>query len=221
MVSSLLKQSLKYVQWLLCPAFCVQCKIFLDDDVILCRHCYATIKPVVSTSLVITAKTSVRVFAISGYEDPIKSLILAKAHAQRLASRQLGRLMWQMLPLDHIEFDYIVPIPLHWTRYAYRGFNQAEEIARVIAKKSGKPLINLLYRNRRTVFQSSLPQQMRGENVLKVFSVKKHKKDDIVGKRILLVDDLMTTGATLRVAARSLIDLKPASIDIVVAARCV
>jgi competence protein ComFC len=221
MVSQLLKRALTFAQWLVCPAFCVQCKTILAEDLIFCAICFATIKPVASLTLAITPKTSVRVFAISAYEDPIKSLILAKINTQRLASRQLGHLMWRMLPFDALEFDYIVPVPLHWTRYAYRGFNQAEEIALVIAKKSGKPLLNLLYRNRRTVFQSSLHPEERADNVMNVFSVRKHGNIALEGKKILLVDDLMTTGSTVKAAIRSMRKLKPALIEVVVAARCI
>lgn len=204
----------------MCPPFCVQCKKLLQESTILCTVCLATIQPIVSISLIITPKTSMRVFAISGYQEPIKSLILAKIQSQRLASKQLGELIWSMTPLATLEFDYIVPIPLHWTRYAYRGYNQAEEIAYILARKSGKPVACLLKRNRRTVFQSSLPVDEREDNVAHAFSLCVANNGLVyAGKRFLLVDDLMTTGSTLKKAARLLQQLKPASIDAVVASR--
>lgn len=213
------KKFLTLCKWLVCPPFCFYCKRWLDESTILCSTCFALIKPVVSTTIFVTAKTAVRVFAISEYQDPIKSLILAKIQSNRLASRQLGELIWKLTPLSHLEFDYIVPIPLHWTRYAYRGFNQADEIARVIAKKSGKPILFLLKRNRKTLFQSSLSREKRDENVANVFSFALNDKALFKDKRFLLVDDLITTGATLKSAARLMLDLKPQAIDSVVASR--
>jgi len=220
MVHKTIKMVWGWLLWVVCPPFCVHCKILLNENLIVCTSCRNKIKPIVSTHLVITAKTSVTVFAISGYYDPLKSLILAKIQSNRLASRQLGELIWQMTPLSNLEFDYIVPIPLHWTRYAYRGYNQAEEIARVLAQKSGKPVVPLLKRNRKTVFQSSLPFEKRGDNVARAFSLNsKIIRADYEGKRCVLVDDLMTTGSTLKGAARLIMRLNPASIDAVVACR--
>ncbi|MGK3945895.1 hypothetical protein ABK046_47060, partial [Streptomyces caeruleatus] len=83
-------------------------------------------------------------FAISDYEYPLRSLVQAKQYGNRCASRQLGQLLWEHTPLTQIQFDIIVPIPLHWTRYAWRGFNQSEEMARVVSEYSGKPVVKLL-----------------------------------------------------------------------------
>jgi len=220
MVRNVIKKIVNFGRWLLCPPFCVHCKIVLVEDTILCFQCRNFIQPIVSTTLALTAKTSVRVFAISSYQDPIKSLILAKIQSQRLASRQLGELIWQLTPLSNLEFDYIVPIPLHWTRYAYRGYNQAEEIAHTLSKKSGKPVVSLLKRNRRTVFQSSLPTDLRNDNVASALSFhSKIERNNYSGKRFIIVDDLMTTGSTLRAATKLLMTLHPLTIDAVVAAR--
>lgn len=220
MLPSIFRIVESYIQWFLCPPFCVYCKKLLHAPLIFCTRCFDRIKPIVSTQLTITAQKSLTVYAISGYYDPVKSLILAKIQSQRLASKQLGELIWFLTPLSNREFDYIVPIPLHWTRYAYRGYNQAEEIAKIIAKKSGKPVISLLKRDRRTIFQSSLPIEQRADNVASVFSLHMSgNAKEFAGKRFLLVDDLMTTGSTLKSAARIIMHLKPASIDAVVASR--
>lgn len=162
-----------------------------------------------------------QVFAISSYQEPLKSLILAKAQSQRLASKQLGILMWNLTPIKNNDFDYVVPIPLHWTRYAYRGYNQAEVIASVIARKSGKPLVHLLKRNRRTLFQSKLDVEQRSENLHNAFDVVKVDRELYKNKRLLLVDDLMTTGSTFKNAAKKLLILKPAGIMGVVSCRTI
>ncbi len=126
-----------------------------------------------------------------------------------------------MTPVSSLSYDVIVPIPLHWTRYASRGFNQAEEIARVIQKKKNVPLRSLLKRVKKTAFQFELVSSMRGTNVKNAFVLncidKKHYKD----KHILLVDDLMTTGSTIREAAKELLKLQPKQITVAVICRVI
>jgi ComF family protein len=160
-----------------------------------------------------------KVLAISDYQYPLKKLILAKQYGKRVASKQLGELIWYMTYVRHASFEVIVPIPLHWTRYAWRGYNQAIEMGNVIAQESGKPLSELLYRSRRTVFQSTLHKQERQENTRNIFALTKFDRSLYRNKHILLVDDLLTTGATMREAARTLLTLNPASITGVVACR--
>ena len=114
----------------------------------------------------------------------------------------------------------IVPIPLHWTRYIARGYNQAFEIASVLALKSKKPVISCLRRVRKTEYQAVLSAEHRKKNIQMAFSVMKNP-EYIEGKHILLVDDLMTTGATLQEATKILLKYKPKKISVVVAARVV
>jgi ComF family protein len=131
----------------------------------------------------------------------------------------MGQLLWEMTSLPHLDYDVIVPIPLHWTRYAWRGFNQAHEIARVISKNKKVPITYLIKRQKQTVYQSAIPSTARIENVKDAFVLNdayaKHYKD----KHILLVDDLMTTGSTLRSAAKILLKLKPRKITVAVVCR--
>lgn len=211
----------KHIKNLIAPSFCVYCKQWLFEPLILCERCKDLIKPVVSTKLSLTPTISMKVFAISSYQEPLKSLILAKAQSQRLASKHLGNLIWTLTPIKNISFDYVVPIPLHWTRYAYRGYNQSEVIGAVIAQKSGKPLINLLKRNRRTLFQSQLNVEQRSDNVHNAFDLLKVDSEIYKNKHLLLVDDLLTTGSTLKNAAKKLLVLKPATITAVVSCRTV
>ncbi len=203
------------------PPFCSYCKVFLDHRKIFCSSCFEKIKPVVSHQFFITKTKMIPVFALSGYKDPVRSLILKKHSSDIIASRQLGKLLWDMTYIKNIDFDIVVPVPLHWTRFANRGFNQAEEIAKVIAKESKKPLINLIKRTKKTVFQAPLGFQGRTDNVKDAFVYKFKNNDMYKNKKILLVDDLMTTGSTLKSSAKLLYRLKPKQIYAVVVARVI
>jgi len=204
---------------LIAPPFCAYCKIFLAQRAVFCVECRSLIDPVVSVQIPINKNHTMTVIAISDYKEPIKSLILAKSWADIIASDQLGQLIWDMSYFKHMPCDYLVPIPLHWMRYAKRGYNQAEEIARRLAINRKVPVISLLKRVKHTPFQSSLAIDKRVSNVKEAFALKAHGHEDFEGKHIILVDDLMTTGATLVSAAKILLSLRPASITAVVVAR--
>lgn len=209
----------KLLRSLLAPPFCAACKSFLSHDIILCDGCAQSVPPLVSVTHKITNSYSLKVFAAGAYRQPLKSLVLAKSRGDIVASTQLARLIWQRTNVQHAEFDVIVPIPLHWTRFARRGFNQAEEIAKELSRLSGKPVVNVLVRTKRTVFQSSLPHNKRGDNVKTAFTLADGVEKKYRTARILLVDDLMTTGSTLHAAARTLIALKPHTLTAAVACR--
>lgn len=99
------------------------------------------------------------------------------------------------------QVDYIVPVPLHWTRYLIRGFNQSEIYAKVLSEGTGIPLCHALRRQKYTKQQAKLDRDERKSNLSGAFSI----FDSTILKRraILLVDDVMTTGATLSAAART------------------
>jgi Predicted amidophosphoribosyltransferases len=113
---------------------------------------HTKIQPVVSRAIEITATKHIKVLAIGQYAPPLKSLILAKSRGYKPMSVLLGNLVWQMSLVRNIPCDIITSIPLHWTRHAWRGYNPAHEIARVIADHKKVPLLNLLKRKKRTPF---------------------------------------------------------------------
>lgn len=209
------------LQHLVAPPFCTYCKRFLSKNSPLCLQCTALIRPIASATLPITKKYSMTIFAITRYTYPLKSLILAKRWSNIVASTQLGELMWDLTHIRNVPFDCIMPIPLHWTRLSWRGYNQAEEIAHILSTKSEKPILNGLCRIKRTPFQSSIPLIQRKPNLQHAFYVNKKYQPLLHNKHILLVDDLLTTGATLRSAARELIYYKPRHITAIVACRVI
>lgn len=205
------------------PNFCFYCKDFLQDKSVFCQSCKDKIRPVVTTNLEVTNKYKVKIFAISEYKYPIKSLVLAKGGSDIVASRKLGELAWEMTYIKNVDFDFIVPIPLHWKRYAERGFNQAQEMANAISKKSGKPVVNLLKRVKSTQRQSELSPSGRALNVHDAFvlNLDQELKKNYECKKFLIVDDLLTTGSTVKFATKVLIGLKPDSFTAIVACRVI
>ncbi len=108
------------------------------------------------------------------------------------------------LPCAAHEVDMVVPVPLYRRRLWWRGFNQAALLAGAVARRLGRPLeLRNLVRLRPTTPQTSQSHDDRRRNVRGAFSVKHPGR--IRGKRLLLVDDVMTTGATLDECARTLI----------------
>jgi ComF family protein len=120
------------------------------------------------------------------------------------------------LPRD-IRFDAIVPMPLHWWRFLRRGFNQSARLARGLSRITGIPSERLLIRTRRTKSQASMTHAQRRANVRGAFRPRKRAK--ISGRRLLLLDDVLTTGATLNEAAATLRRAGAESVAIITLAR--
>lgn len=220
-MNNLFKKFKNIISYSISPPFCEGCKDFIPKRSIFCNSCFNKINPIVSIKLAVTPQYSMQVFAISDYQEPLKSLILAKRRSNQLASVQLSELIWEMTNLKNINFDYLVPIPLHWARFAKRGFNQTEVIASALSVKSNKPVINILKRARYTSYQFSLSASERNENVKGAFVLNGENLINYAGSNLVLVDDLLTSGSTLISAAKELVKLKPASISAVVACRVV
>lgn len=138
--------------------------------------------------------------ALMPYEFPADRLIQALKYGHHLAlAVWLGKRLTQHV--TKMEFDQVVPMPLHPQRLRERGFNQAVELARPIARTLKRPLLlDALERTRATPPQAELPLRERHRNVHGAFEC----RTDFAGRRLLLVDDVMTSGATLDECARIL-----------------
>ncbi len=112
----------------------------------------------------------------------------------------LARVLVFAAQQNGLEDVTVVPVPLHSKRLAERGFNQAQFLGGRVAKEMGWPLEHFLYRSRETKTQTNLTREQRRMNVSSAFAC----KGDVAGKNILLVDDVITTGATLEECAKVL-----------------
>jgi ComF family protein len=114
-------------------------------------------------------------------------------------------------------FDALVPVPLHSARYRERDFNQAEVLAKLLAKRAGKPVWRALKRIRYTTTQTRLDRQERMENLRNAFRVRHASL--VHSRHLILVDDVFTTGSTVEECARVLRLAGAASVRVVTVAR--
>jgi ComF family protein len=155
------------------------------------------------------------------YDEHSRDLILAFKHADRLEHAPLFTRWLSRAAAPLIETaDAVVPVPLHWSRLIRRRANQAAEIARPLAQASGRAyLADALVRTRPTPTQGANSARGRRQNVRGVFAVPAARAKEIRGRRILLVDDVLTTGATADACARVLLDAGARAVDVAVIAR--
>ena len=154
-------------------------------------------------------------YCFGSYEGVLRELIhLYKYGRIKTLARPLGALLAAALPRDE-RFDAVTPVPLHWRRQWQRGFNQSELLARAIARRRGVPVIHALKRARSTVAQAGLSNTGRRQNVAAAFRPRR----TVEGKRILLVDDVMTTGSTAASCALALKRAGAAKVALLTVAR--
>ena len=156
--------------------------------------------------------------AALAYDDISKPMVLGMKHG----ARKDGVAVFANWMVEAVAFaqdaDVVIPVPLHWTRLWARGYNQAGWLAQAIATRLGKPFAPLtLLRKRRTPSQNGLSSLGRARNVEGAFVV----AQNIRGKRILLVDDVYTTGATINACAKVLLRAGAFDVDGVALARVV
>ncbi len=155
------------------------------------------------------------------YDEHSRDLILKLKHADRtdlapLFARWLSRAAVDVLA----DADAICPVPLHPRRLLARRYNQAAEIARPLARLSRVPYRpDILVRTRATPTQGGRSGRGRRENVRNAFAVPASAASRIAGKRILLIDDVLTTGATGEACAKALLKAGAAAVDLAVVAR--
>lgn len=163
----------------------------------------------------------VRLRAACLYDETSRDLILKLKHADRTDLASLFAIWLARAAADLLaQADLIVPAPLHRWRLLHRRFNQAAEIARPLSRLCGVPcLADGLDRRRATASQAGKSALGRRRNVAAAFAVPPQRRARIAGRRVLLIDDVFTTGATAGGCARALLAAGAAAVDVAVIAR--
>lgn len=150
------------------------------------------------------------------YAFPADSALKAyKFNAQLHYAPAFASLLSPLLKREFVDADALIPVPLHRWRHAKRGFNQATEIAKPLARASGLPIVLTMQRIRSTPSQSGLDAAERRRNLNGAFAI----RAPLSCRHPVIVDDVMTTGETCRQVSRLLIEAGAESVGVLVVAR--
>lgn len=136
------------------------------------------------------------------YEGGLRELIhLFKYERMLPLGRVFGQMMTRAYPRDQF-FEMLAPVPSHWRRRLWRGFDPAAVLARELSRRTAIPAVEALRRRRHTPRQAGLTRRQRRDNVRGCFEAA--RPEAVRGRRVLLIDDVLTTGATANAAAAAL-----------------
>ncbi len=155
------------------------------------------------------------------YDAASQRLVLPFKHADRTElATALALHMQRAGAVLLARADLLVPVPLHRWRLLHRRYNQAALLARALARRTGRPTLpDALRRTRVTQSLRNLPAARRASLLMGAVTVRPGRAAAIAGRRILLIDDVLTSGATARACTQALLDAGAASIDVLVACR--
>ncbi len=228
---------------MLLPPQCLNCRAPVDRQGELCAECWQAIgflaEPccescgypfaydegvdVVCAACLASPPVYDRARAVMAYNDASRHLVLSFKHGDRLeGAPSYGR--WLERVGRHLldEADLIAPVPLHRWRLLKRRYNQAALMAQALARRSGLPAVNdLLRRTRPTPSQGGRSPAQRRANVRGAFEVRRGYRARLAGRRVLLIDDVMTTGATVNAIATVLRRHGVRGVDVLTLARVV
>lgn len=224
----------KLVDWVF-PRHCYLCATLLTEQEAICPECQLTLPwnirachrcalPIAADgqcgACLINPPAFAHCIAPFLYEPPISTLIIQLKFQQKLhCARILGGLLLESIRHQSLELpEYIIPVPLHSRRIRERGFNQAIEIARPLSKALKIPvLLDSCYRRKNTLPQSQLSARGRRRNLAAAFGMAK----SLPFQHVAIIDDVMTTGQTVRVLSQMLQQQGIQRIDVWCCARAV
>jgi ComF family protein len=225
------------------PPLCASCRTPLGDPGGLCPACWSRVSfiappycerlgipftydpgpGILSMEAIADPPAYGRARAAVRYDDIARDLVHRLKYGDRLdLATSMGQWMVRAGRALLNDADALVPVPLHWRRLWGRRFNQAASLARVVALDTGVPLLTAaLRRARATPQQVGLSRSARAVNVQGAFVVTQAGKAAIYGKRLVLVDDVLTSGATVDACTRVLLRAGARNVDVLVFARVV
>jgi ComF family protein len=197
------------------PPLCIACNKPLPDGIQrVCGDCWNAI-PRVTNDLPLYQETRAKLLSQGAITDLISCFVFEKegpfqhiAHALKYKEYKsigvdLGRRLGEAIKEWNLEVDILIPVPLHRIKHRERGYNQSEFIAKGIGSVIGKPVVpNAVRRTRHTQTQTKLNIEERRKNMEHAFELLPGSSEILLGKKCLLVDDVITTGATTNSCAQ-------------------
>lgn len=168
--------------------FCQSCGAFYPAQFKVCPNCFLKTPSYGKTGI----------FAAFPYDEDTGVLVKKlKYNNRRDLAETMAKLFFEYVELDPNQYDLVTAVPIHKNRLKERGYNQAAVFAKVIAESLSLPFAkDVLYQSKETISQTALSYHERLHNLAGAFTVS--ARADLSGKRILLVDDVITTGATMK-----------------------
>jgi ComF family protein len=224
------------------PPLCPACRKPVADDGGLCPGCWSQLSfitppycerlgipfaydpgpGVLSMQAIADPPAYQRARAAVRYDEIARTLVHALKYGDRLdLAPTLGRWMVQAGAPLLTEADALVPVPLHWRRLWWRRFNQSAALTEVIGARVKLPVAHALARVKATRQQVGLTASERALNVQGAFRVPEAARADVKGRRLVIVDDVLTSGATIDACSRALLRAGAAVVDVLVFARVV
>jgi ComF family protein len=239
----LLRAAGREIADLVLPPACPVCRVRLGSPAGLCADCWRKVRflerpwcerlgtplpldlgpGILSAAAVADPPVYARARSAVSYEGPVPDLVQALKYGDRTdLAPMLGAWMARAAHELVADADLLLPVPLHWTRLARRRFNQAAMLSREVGRLTGLPVAtDILLRARRTPPQVGLGRDGRIRNMHGAFVVPAGRIAALAGRRPILVDDVLTTGATLEAAARTLLSAGAIAVDVLTLARVV
>lgn len=238
-----LRSALKGLADLVLPPVCISCRTRIEGQGLICGTCFASIdfiappicarlgvplpygtgEPCLSAAAIAKPPVYDRARAVAQYSSTMRELIQAFKYGDRHEGLALfGR--WLMKAGAELleDADLLVPVPLYPSRLWWRRYNQSAMLAYALQKQTAvKVDCFALSRVRRTLSQVGLSADQRRRNVAGAFKVAKSRRNRVAGKHVVIIDDVITTGATAEACARALKRAGAARVDVLALARAI
>lgn len=197
---------------------CVLCGEEVFDEKLLCGSCFKNISLCKGEFYVEKENLCIKFYSVAYYSKSIKEMIIRlKYKRDFLCAEVLGNLMYNYIMKNNIKFDEITFVPMEKGDLKRRGYNQSKLLANELSKRIKLPVKEYLEKNSKTSDQIGLNGKMRWQNLSSAFTACNEKA--ILNRKIILVDDVFTTGATGFYCAKNLISNGAKSVIVLTAAK--